>query len=118
MYMNECIICLCAVDLEDVESDMGSPLTQDIPCKCIYSVHETCLSKWLKMKFSCPMCGTVPIGINASSDSQDSSDNPREHLLSHRQVSVTAVPANVCATCFSTVVLIFFIWLLVKVGSH
>jgi len=111
--MNECIVCLCSVDLDDEEANFGSHLTQDIPCKCIYSVHEMCLSKWLKTKFSCPMCGTVPIGIVASDDS-DASSNPREHLLSPNQVSSAARPPRICATCFSTVIIIIFLWMIVK----
>ena len=113
--MNDCIICLCTVEIDEIEADLASPLTQDIPCKCIYSVHEICLSKWLKRKFSCPMCGTVPIGISSSLDTQDSSDNPREQLLNHNQISSTRPrTGGACATCISTMFLILFIVMLIK----
>jgi len=112
--MNECIICLCAVDLDDEEANFGSHLTQDIPCKCIYSVHEICLSKWLKTKFSCPMCGTIPIGIVAHSDESIVSD-PREHLLSPNQIPrATRTSSSVCTTCCSSAIIVFLLWLIVK----
>ena len=116
--MNECIICLCSVDLDVEEAGLGSTLTQDIPCKCIYSVHEICLNKWLNTKYSCPMCSTIPIGINVSSGSQDGSDNPREQLLNHNQVPSRAAPPHICIKCIALGFVVLFIWFFIQLGGE
>ena len=43
----------CTICCENIKSNEKFVI---LSCKCPYSYHENCLSKWLKMSKSCPTC--------------------------------------------------------------
>jgi hypothetical protein len=121
--MSDCIICLEPVDSDDEETGSDTPLTADIPCKCIYSIHPECLYEWFRSKYACPMCRIAPVGTVTSLASQDTLGSPRQQLLSAvlslprgqaRRTNASSGSGGFCAFLTTSACVLFIIWVIVN----
>ena len=108
MENKQCIICLEHTDVYTIHDFiLKQPIIKS--CECIYSIHETCITEWIRNNPTCPYCkeqlylehNLNSTDINGTSEGQSISiinDNMIIHIENENTplIYVTEIKTNYC----------------------